>query len=691
MFPRSLLALALLATSATAQLFQPAGSLLFQRTPFYALADFNLDGRLDFVSAYAPSYGVLVSLGTPSGGFGPAPGTPLLIGFAPFEFVPGDFNDDGKMDVAAVGYGVYPNGRVRVILGAGDGTFSLGGPQLDFSGFRNSSPAADFDQDGNLDLAMVTANSDGGLVLSVVRGDGKGGLVQGRSVNLPTRAERYAYIGDTEAADMNGDNRTDLVFTVNLATQGFGLIVALTDGQGSFTASSIIGTQQPSLGGRPRLAVGDFNGDRRLDVVMFDYLFNTVTLFTNSGNGVLTPQISTSVNMSAVREGRVSDLVAADFDLDGHLDWAASMWGATEPGLFLAFGNGNGTFALSTASQLPYGSPLAAVDLTGDRRPDLTAMAGDTLTLLRNTSQRPPLIRAQQIQFPQLQDSIVTNGPLTLSAAATSGLRVTFGSLSNSVCSVSKGIMTFVSTGVCRVFATQAGNSEFALAATVAQTFTIIPVPTAPRILSIRNAASYASGSLAPSSYGVTFGERLGMNPVVKLRDASTAEHPLELIFAGATQINFIVPPNAARGEGTIIVSTSAGSAEFPVTIAATAPGLFSANGTGQGLAAAQALIVNNDKSITTLTVGDGPIPIRTGTEIYLVLYGTGIRGHGADVSALVAGRNVEVLYAGPQGAFPGLDQVNLRVPLSVGGSGSVEIRLTVDGLAANAVTAVFQ
>jgi uncharacterized protein (TIGR03437 family) len=144
-------------------------------------------------------------------------------------------------------------------------------------------------------------------------------------------------------------------------------------------------------------------------------------------------------------------------------------------------------------------------------------------------------------------------------------------------------------------------------------------------------------------------------------------------------------------GQAAVTVTTATGASEFPVTITPTAPGLFSATGSGQGLAAAQALIVNADKSITTLTVGDGPIPVRAGTEIYLVLYGTGIRAHGPDVSALIAGRNVELLYAGPQGAFPGLDQVNLRVPLSVAGLGNVEIRLTVDGVAVNAVTATFQ
>ncbi len=175
------------------------------------------------------------------------------------------------------------------------------------------------------------------------------------------------------------------------------------------------------------------------------------------------------------------------------------------------------------------------------------------------------------------------------------------------------------------------------------------------------------------------------------LRDSAGTVRTLSTIYAGESRINVLLPEATANGTGILTVTTTSGSAGLPITLAPAAPGLFSANGTGQGLAAAQAQIVNADRSITTLTVGDSVIPVRTGTEIYLILYGTGIRGHGPEVSALAAGRPAEVLYAGPQGAFPGLDQVNVRAPLDRRGSGNVEIRLTVDGVLANTVTATFQ
>jgi uncharacterized protein (TIGR03437 family) len=67
-------------------------------------------------------------------------------------------------------------------------------------------------------------------------------------------------------------------------------------------------------------------------------------------------------------------------------------------------------------------------------------------------------------------------------------------------------------------------------------------------------------------------------------------------------------------------------------------------------------------------------------------LYGTGIRGRGRLDSAActVGGAAAPVLYAGPQGGFAGLDQVNVLLPRSLRGSGSVAVRLSVDGLAAN-------
>jgi hypothetical protein len=87
------------------------------------------------------------------------------------------------------------------------------------------------------------------------------------------------------------------------------------------------------------------------------------------------------------------------------------------------------------------------------------------------------------------------------------------------------------------------------------------------------------------------------------------------------------------------------------------------------------------------------PVPIELGSDTdqaILVLFGTGIRG-GANVTARIGGLEAPVLYAGPQGQYAGLDQVNVRVPRSVAGTGKAPILLTVEGKRANIVTVNFQ
>jgi uncharacterized protein (TIGR03437 family) len=75
--------------------------------------------------------------------------------------------------------------------------------------------------------------------------------------------------------------------------------------------------------------------------------------------------------------------------------------------------------------------------------------------------------------------------------------------------------------------------------------------------------------------------------------------------------------------------------------------------------------------------------------QVILELFGTGIRGRSAltAVTATIGGQAAEVQYAGPQGGFAGLDQVNVRVPRSLAGRGDVDVVLVVDGKTANTVT----
>ena len=168
------------------------------------------------------------------------------------------------------------------------------------------------------------------------------------------------------------------------------------------------------------------------------------------------------------------------------------------------------------------------------------------------------------------------------------------------------------------------------------------------------------------------------------------------LFFVSPTQINFLIPSATALGPATLTVTRADGSSSTAtIEIEAIAPALFSANASGQGVAAAFFLRVAADGSRTQGLIYDlnslVPVPIDLsppGDQVFLLLFGTGIRGFTSTVTATVGGETVPVLFAGEQPIFVGLDQVNIGpLPLSLIGRGEVDIVLTADSIQTNTVT----
>jgi uncharacterized protein (TIGR03437 family) len=79
------------------------------------------------------------------------------------------------------------------------------------------------------------------------------------------------------------------------------------------------------------------------------------------------------------------------------------------------------------------------------------------------------------------------------------------------------------------------------------------------------------------------------------------------------------------------------------------------------------------------------PIDVSSG-QVYLILFGTGIRGGGSNVSVAIGGVSAPVEYSGPQGVTPGLDQVNVLIPAQLAGSGTVNVVLKAGTISANVV-----
>ena len=244
-----------------------------------------------------------------------------------------------------------------------------------------------------------------------------------------------------------------------------------------------------------------------------------------------------------------------------------------------------------------------------------------------------------------------------------------------------------------------------------------VPLDTAAAgVLTSTVAASYATGSLAPEGIGTLFGTGLATSTVsastatlptilgnvqVQIKDAAGATRNAPLFFVSPTQITYQLPAGTSTGAATITVVSGASTVgQTTTTVESITPGLFSANASGQGAAAATAVRVKSDNSqvdvpVTTynstanrydaaaMDLGDAS------DQLFLVVYGTGFRNRTslAGVTATIGGTSAGVFYAGAQGGFPGLDQANIRVPRSLAGRGSVDVVLTVDGKRANTVT----
>jgi uncharacterized protein (TIGR03437 family) len=234
------------------------------------------------------------------------------------------------------------------------------------------------------------------------------------------------------------------------------------------------------------------------------------------------------------------------------------------------------------------------------------------------------------------------------------------------------------------------------------------------------SAASYDGAQLAGDSIVAAFGQEMASatrianaTPLptdlegltVKVRDAMGVEHLAPLFFISPNQINYLVPPEAASGSASlIVVKDGVASSGGNILIAPVAPGLFTANSSGRGLPAASVLYVKQDGSqhyapvarYDSASNGFVASPIEAcanGEDAYLILFGTGLRRRSSlsAVSVKVGGIDAPVIYAGEQGGFAGLDQINVQLPRGLCGRGEVDVTLTVDGKSANSVKVVIK
>lgn len=266
-----------------------------------AAGDFNRDGRDDF--AYIVSFGnsqksdtLYVSLGNGDGSFREF--ASFWVGYGASRVVAGDMNNDDKTDLILLNTMTarLPDlllGRVRVMLGKGDGTFA----QADFS-IGQDGPwdlaLGDFNRDGKTDVVVVSQQhrgySDQTFAVTILRGNGDGTLGDRLQYQLSAPACAVA------TGDFNDDGNLD-VATVNSGGYAIdppdysSVSVLLNDGTGG-----LLPQQGFSAGKGPYgIASGDLNGDGKDDLVATDLLGTKLSLFLNANGTVMSSTLSRSL------------------------------------------------------------------------------------------------------------------------------------------------------------------------------------------------------------------------------------------------------------------------------------------------------------------------------------------------------------------------------------------------------------
>ncbi len=325
-----------------------------------AVGDFNKDGKQDLATANLSSNNVSIMLGDGTGSFGAA--TNFAVGIDPESVAVGDFNGDGKQDLAAAN---TTSNNVSIILGDGTGSF---GAATNFA--VGSVPefvaVGDFNGDGKQDLATANAGSNN---VSILLGTGTGNF--GGATNYAVGSNPIS----VAIGDFNGDFEQD-VAVANRNSNNVSIL--LGTGTGSFSAAANF-----SVGSGPfSVAKGDFDEDGKQDLAVSNRDSNNVSILRGIGTGSFNPAVNFSVGSGP------RSIAVGDFNGDGKQDLVAA--NSFSNNVSILAGSGTGSFDPAVNVALGSGPYSVTIgDFNRDGKLDLATanLSSNNVSVLLNTGQ----------------------------------------------------------------------------------------------------------------------------------------------------------------------------------------------------------------------------------------------------------------------------------------------------------------
>ena len=406
-----------------------------------AVGDFNHDGKLDMavVSGYGTTVQVL--MGNGDGTFQKA--VDYAVGNVPTSVATADLNRDGDLDLVVQN---AADDTIGILLGKGDGTFL---PAVNY----NTPPGpifvttGDFNGDGKLDLATVDLGDGTGSCscVAILLGNGDGTF---ESPITTTTATTPFAIG---VGDFNSDGHLDLAVAESFSSVDQ-VEILLGNGDGTFRSEHIY----TSRAGPDSIAVADFNGDHKLDLAVAENEGGTVSIFLGNGDGSFQPKTSYVAEYPLW-------VAAASLNGDGKLDLVTADLEQLFSGVTVFTGNGDGTFQKGV--YYPDGGTntgqidrfVAVADFNNDGKPDLVApdSGSSDVVVLLNTglvsfSPTTPITLPTQLigtTGPPMSAMLTNNGSSSLEISSVTFSGKQFSAKTNCKGSISPG-------GHCSITAT---------------------------------------------------------------------------------------------------------------------------------------------------------------------------------------------------------------------------------------------